>query len=287
MLPSRATWAYPRPPHPLSGVIDQDQARKFWTNWVRREIGGNDMIQEAAVSAALNELLLGHDNQAAADAARNTARQLGGGLSSVSATPSTATPVTTQPANPPIPAPGVVASKISAPLSPGKPMLARPWPYLAGAAGLVVAVILVIFAAQNAHTIGCLVGSTELGLRKTRLHNTYVRTFNRDTATIDACKSVDCERAPKLEIVAALKTYNDGLNGLCWPDRYKADAAALVQANSALADSVNLWADASTSDEDDSRAQVVSDRLDRRRAADAALSRDLGIRSATPAPSPS
>ena len=50
-------------------MIDQDQARKFWTNWVRREIGGNGMIQEAAVSAAVNELLLGHDNQAAADAA--------------------------------------------------------------------------------------------------------------------------------------------------------------------------------------------------------------------------
>src|SRR5713101_4576933 len=61
-------------------MIDQDQARKFWTNWVRREIGGNDMIQEAAVGAAVNELLLGHDNQAAADAARNTAHRLGGGV---------------------------------------------------------------------------------------------------------------------------------------------------------------------------------------------------------------
>src|SRR5436189_48055 len=49
-------------------VIDQDQARKFWTGWVRREIGGSAMIQEAAVSAAVNELLLGHDNQAASGA---------------------------------------------------------------------------------------------------------------------------------------------------------------------------------------------------------------------------
>ncbi len=32
-------------------MIDQDQARKFWANWVRREIGGNDMVQEAAASA--------------------------------------------------------------------------------------------------------------------------------------------------------------------------------------------------------------------------------------------
>src|SRR5256886_11878565 len=61
-------------------VIDQDQARKFWTSWVRREIGGSQMIQEAAVSAAVNELLLGHDNQPAADAARSTAQQLGGNI---------------------------------------------------------------------------------------------------------------------------------------------------------------------------------------------------------------
>src|SRR5260370_19836806 len=91
MLLSRATWAYPRPPRPLSGMIDQDQARKFWANWVRREIGGNDMIQEAAVSAAVNELLLGHDNQAAADAARNTAHPLWCGLPPPGATPTTPT----------------------------------------------------------------------------------------------------------------------------------------------------------------------------------------------------
>src|SRR2546423_10712463 len=67
-------------------VIDQDQARKFWTGWVRREIGGRAMIQEAAVRAALHELLLGHDNQAAADAARTTAHQLTGAISPVDAT---------------------------------------------------------------------------------------------------------------------------------------------------------------------------------------------------------
>ena len=62
-------------------MIDQDQARKFWANWVRREIGGNDMVQEAAVGAALNEIVQGHDNQAAADAARRTAQSLGVGVS--------------------------------------------------------------------------------------------------------------------------------------------------------------------------------------------------------------
>src|SRR6266481_208972 len=92
-------------------VIDQDQARKFWTGWVRREIGGSEMIQEAAVSAAVNELLLGHDNQAAADAARATAHQLAGGIPPVGVPlPSSAPAATT-----------TVESTTPAPLSPGSP----------------------------------------------------------------------------------------------------------------------------------------------------------------------
>jgi hypothetical protein len=254
-------------------VVDQEQVRKFWTSWVRREIGGNGMVQEAAVSAAVDQVLLGHDNQAAADAARNVARQLGQGQRTATAPIATGAVIPT------------VESKTPAPLRPGKPMHRRPWPYIAGAAGVAVAAILVILAARSANTIGCLINSTELGNRKARLHNTYVRAYNRDNAAIDACTSLDCERSPKLEIVTALKAYNDGLNGLCWPDTYKADAAALVQANSAMADTVNLWAAASTADEDQTRALLVNDQLDRRRAADAALSRDLGIRAATPSPS--
>src|SRR5256886_17058306 len=76
-------------------VIDQDQARKFWTGWVRREIGGSAMIQEAAVSAAVNELLLGHDNQAAADAAPATAPQLPGAIPPAGAILPASTPAPT------------------------------------------------------------------------------------------------------------------------------------------------------------------------------------------------
>ena len=360
-------------------MIDQDQARKFWTSWVRREIGGNDMIQEAAVSAAVNELLLGHDNQAAANAARDTAHRLSGGVPTPHAAPPqqggrevVATPVaaagpaasghagaplacrlcgSTPAANmsihehngrllwmvhktnkgpfcrdcgtallrhhqnstlfqgwfglfsffitpvtlllnlvawrkvkalgPPQRDPNV-ESKLAAPLTPGKPLLRRPGPYVAA---VVVAAVAIFLGVKSADTGGCLDSNTELANRKTDLHNTYVRTFNRDTAAIEACTSVDCERAPKLEIVAALKTFNDGLNGVCWPDTYKADAAALVRANSAMADAVTLWAAATTPDEDQSRAQVVTDELARRRAADAVLSRDLGVPAATPAAS--
>src|SRR5205823_12959886 len=128
-------------------VIDQDQARKFWTGWVRREIGGSAMIQEAAVSAAVNELLLGHDNQAAADAARSTAQQLAGDIPPVSATLPASTPASTPAATP---------TTAPAPLNPGKPLFRRPWPYVAGVAGVAVAVIIVIFATRSVHNLGCL-----------------------------------------------------------------------------------------------------------------------------------
>src|SRR5438270_5625595 len=84
-------------------MIDQDQVRKFWSNWVRREIGGNDMIQEAAASAAVNEVLQGRDNQAAGDAARRTAQSLGVGVQPMTATPSTPAPTPSRDA--PFPAP--------------------------------------------------------------------------------------------------------------------------------------------------------------------------------------
>src|SRR2546428_986974 len=86
-------------------MIDQEQARKFWTNWVRREIGGNDLVQEAAVSAAVNEILQGRDNQAAADAARRTAQSLGIGVPAMTASPSAAPT-----RNAPFPAPAVASA---------------------------------------------------------------------------------------------------------------------------------------------------------------------------------
>ncbi len=373
-------------------MIDQDQARKFWTNWVRREIGGNDMIQEAAVSAAVNELLLGHDNQAAADAARGTAHRLGGGLPPASVTPPTSTPTPTptpMPTATPIrdaaPSPTVpgaavstgragqplacklcgstpaanmtihehngrliwmvhktnkgpfcrdcgtallrhhqnstlfqgwfgifsffitpvtlllnlftwrkvkalgppqrdpnVESKIPAPLNPGKPLLRRPGPYVGGA---VVAAVIVFFGVQAADTGGCLDSQKTLGNRMTKLHNAFVEVYNRDFKTIDACQSVDCEKAPKLEIAASLATYNDGLGKICWPDKYKADVTALTQANTAMADAYTNWATATTPAQDQSLQSTAKDQDNRQGVADDTLSRDLGVPLATPAPS--
>ena len=267
MPSSLATWAFPpRHPRPPS-VIDQEQARKFWTSWVRREIGGSGMIQEAAVSAAVNELLLGHDNQAAADAARNTARQLSGGVPPASATPTTSTPVTT------------------ATVRPGKPLFARPWPYVAGAAGIAVAAIIVVVATRSIHNIGCLVSQTTLAHRSTTLHNAFVDVYNRDFKVIDACTSVDCEKAPKLEIAGSLKTYNDGLNAVCWPDKYKAHATSLMQANTAMADAFTKWASATTAAEDQSLQTAAKEQDNRQGVADDILSIDLGVPLPTNAPS--
>ncbi len=253
-------------------MIDQDQARKFWTNWVRREIGGNEMIQAAAVSAAVNELLLGHDNQAAADAARNTAHQLSGGLPPGSATPPTATPAPT-------------ATAKAAPPSPGKPLFRRPWPYVAGAAGVAVAAIVVIFATRSVHTFGCLVSQRTLGHQMTTLHNVFVDVYNRDFKVIDGCQTVDCEKAPKLEIADSLKTYNVGLGKICWPDKYKAHATALMQANTAMADAFTTWATATTPAQDQSLQTAAKEQDNRQGVADDILSHDLGVPLPTAAPS--
>src|SRR5438034_3937761 len=225
------------------------------------------MIQEAAVSAAVNELLLGHDNQAAADAACNTARQLSGGLPAASATRATSMPATTLTVNP------------------GKPLFRRPWPYVAGAAGIAVAAIIVVLATRPVHNFGCLIGQTTLGHRTTTLHNAFVDVYNRDFKVIDACSSVDCEKAPKLEIAGSLKTYNDGLNAVCWPDKYKAHATALMQANTAMADAFTTWATAATPAEDQSLQIAAKEQDDRQGVADDILSIDLGVPLPTNAPS--
>jgi hypothetical protein len=373
-------------------MIDQDQARKFWANWVRREIGGNDMIQEAAVSAAVNELLQGRDNQAAADAARRTAQSLGVGVSTPHPNPahagnpatltplappqggreSVATPITsvgsvpvgqagqplvcklcgsTPAANmtihehngrllwmvhktnkgpfcrdcgtallrhhqnstlyqgwfgifsffitpitlllnlgawrkvkalgPPQRDPNI-ESKIPAPLSPGKPLLRRPGPYVAGA---VVAAVIVFFGIRGADTGGCLDSQKTLGNRQTRLHNAFVEVYNRDFKAIDACQTVDCERPPKLEIASALKTYSGGLNKICWPDKYRADVTSLTQANTGMADAFTNWATATTPAQDQSLQSAAKEQDTRQGVADDVLSHDLGVPLATPAPS--
>jgi hypothetical protein len=271
-------------------MIDQGQARKFWTNWVRREIGGSDMIQEAAVSAAVNELLLGHDNQAAADAARNTARQLGGGASTSHPDPSHQGGRETVATPPPPTAPAAVpavASQIPAPINPGKSLLRRPWLYVGGVAGIAATAVVVIFVVRSADNIGCLVSQATLGHRMTTLHNAFVDVYNRDFNVIDACTSVDCEKAPKLEIAASLKTYNDGLDKICWPNKYTADVTALKQANTGMADAFSMWATATTPAEDNSLETAAKEQDARQGVADDALSRDLGVPVVTPTATPS
>ena len=58
--------------------------------------------------------------------------------------------------------------------------------------------------------------------------------------------------------------------------------ATLVQANAGMADTMTAWAAATTPAEDQNLVQTVNLQSTRRRDADAALSRDLGVPAATP-----
>ena len=361
-------------------MIDQDQARKFWANWVRREIGGNDMVQEAAASAAVNEVLQGRDNQAAANAARRTAQSLGVGVPPMNAPQPVLAPSPTVSSGAPLPTPvgavpttqagqplvcklcgstpaanmtihehngrllwmvhktnkgpfcrdcgtallrhhqnntlsqgwfGIfsffitpvtlllnlgawrkvkalgppqrvpnVQSKIPAPLNPGKPLLRRPGPYVGA---VVLAGVLVFLAVKSADTGGCLDNTTDLGNRMTRVHNAFVEVYNRDIKAIDACQSVDCEKAPKLDIAAALKTYSDGLGKICWPDKDRSDANALISANTTMADAYTNWATATTAAQDQSLQTAAREQDTRQSATDDILAHDVGVPSASPA----
>jgi hypothetical protein len=364
-------------------VIDQDRARKFWANWVRREIGGSDLVQEAAASAAVNEVLQGHSNEAAASAARRTAQSLGVGVPPTSTIPSTSTPAPTSTRDVPFPAglraavpPGGagqplacklcgstpaanvtihehngrlvwmvhktnkgpvcrdcgiallrhhqnstlyqgwfgwlsffitpvtlllnlnawrkvkalgpphrdpnVESKIPAPLDPGKPLLRRPGPYVGG---VVVAAVAGFFVISAVDTGGCLDSKKTLGHRMTSLHNAFVEVYNRDFKAMDACTTVDCEKAPKLEIAASLQTYSDGLGKICWPNQYKADATALIQANTAMANAFTDWATATTPAQDHALQSTAKVQDTRQGSADDRLSNDLGVPPATASPS--
>lgn len=367
-------------------MIDQEQVRKYWAGWVRREIGGNEMVQEAAASAAVNEILLGHDDAAAAGAARRMAQSLGvkvkggqpGAVVAPAARPSndapfpgpttTRVPVPVQAAAPgeplrcrlcgSVPAANMTIhehngrvvwmvhktvkgpfcrdcgtallrqrqnstlfqgwfgifsffitpitlllnlgawqkvrslaaprrdpateSPLPAPLHPGSPLLRRPGPYVGGVVVGAVAVFLIVAANDRG---GCLDTSTERANRVTDLHNAYVATYNKDGAAISACSTVDCERAPKLEIATALRTYSTGLGQICWPDsNLKAEANSLIAANTTMADAFTSWAGA-TNDSDEKSLGSIADQKDKdQQAAEAKLAGDLQVQYASPSP---
>lgn len=367
-------------------MIDQEQVRKYWAGWVRREIGGNDMVQEAAASAAVNEILLGHDDAAAAAAARRMAQSLGirvkggqpGAVVTSAATTSSDAPFP-GPSTAPVPVPARAAtsgeplrcrlcgsvpaanmtihehngrviwmvhktvkgpfcrdcatallrqrqnstlfqgwfgifsffitpvtlllnlgawqkvrslaaphrdpgteSPLPAPLSPGNPLIRRPGLYVGGVVLGAVAAFLIISANDKG---GCLDDSTTRANRVTDLHNAYVATYNKDGAAISACSTVDCERAPKLELAAALRTYSTGLGQICWPDdNMKADANRLIAANTAAADAFTSWAGATTDSDEKSLGSIADQKDKDEQAAEAKLASDLQVQYASPSP---
>jgi len=152
-------------------------------------------------------------------------------------------------------------------------------------AGVVLAVVAAFIVITAADTGGCLDTQTALGNRMTSLHNAFAQVYNRDFKAIDACTTVDCEKVPKLEIAASLKTYSDALGTICWPNRYKADAAALIQANTAMANAFTDWATATTPAEDQALHSTAKVQDTRQGSVDDRLSNELGVPPATPGPS--
>ena len=93
---------------------------------------------------------------------------------------------------------------------------------------------------------GCADNTVQLGQRVSLLHDAFIAVYNRDSNVIEACPSVDCEQASKLEIAGSLRTYNDGLNKICWPNSDQRLVNALLQANSAMANAYQAWSEATS-----------------------------------------
>lgn len=168
---------------------------------------------------------------------------------------------------------------------PGKPWFREPWFYVAGGAGLIVAVIVVFVVVAVKDRVACLGSPPDQAYRVADLDNAYINIYNRDGKTMDACTSLDCERPLKLEVAAALKTYNAGLSQECWSNgRLKADADALIAVNTATINAYTSWAGAA-SDTEDQALGSIADQKDREQdAADQKLADDLGIPTVSPSP---
>lgn len=128
-----------------------------------------------------------------------------------------------------------------------KPRLTSRWTY-AGAA--VVTLAAATSMALGAAGASCSESPAQLASRLGELQKTYADVYRQGSADIQACPSLDCERPPKLEIAAALGSYNQGLSSICWPTRDQSWVSGLTAANSAEASAYNSWAEAATPADD-------------------------------------
>jgi hypothetical protein len=140
-------------------------------------------------------------------------------------------------------------------LEAGKRLLTKPWTY-AGAA-VIALVVATSMALGGVGSTLCSDSPAQLGGRLGELQKTYATIYQEASAEIQACQSLDCERPAKLEIAAALGSYNQGLGYICWPVGDQSLIKALSAANSAEAVAYNGWADAATPADDQLQAIAV------------------------------
>lgn len=129
-------------------------------------------------------------------------------------------------------------------LEAGKRLLSKHWIY-AGAAvlGLVAASLMGL---GGVAATPCSESPGQLSNRLSELEKTYATVYQEESAEIQACQSLDCERPAKLEIAASLRSYNQGLSHICWPTNDQSSVNELIAANSAEATGYSNWADAAT-----------------------------------------
>jgi hypothetical protein len=58
-------------------MAGSDATHAYWRDWVRHQIGGNEIVQAAALGAALDQIRQGNDGAAAAAAAQRVAESMG------------------------------------------------------------------------------------------------------------------------------------------------------------------------------------------------------------------
>lgn len=140
-------------------------------------------------------------------------------------------------------------------LEAGKRLLSKHWIY-AGVAvlGLVAASLMGL---GGVAATPCSESPGQLSNRLSELEKTYATVYQDESAEIQACQSLDCERPAKLEIAASLRSYNQGLSHICWPASDQSPINALSAANSAEAVALNGWADAASPADDQLKAIAV------------------------------
>jgi hypothetical protein len=129
-----------------------------------------------------------------------------------------------------------------------KRLLTKPWTY-AGAA-VIALVLATSMALGGVGQASCSEPHGQVASRLSELDATYSATYRQGSAEIQACQSLDCERPAKLEIAAALRSYSQGMNEICWPTADQSAVKALLAANSSAAAAYANWADAVTPADD-------------------------------------